>query len=188
MGNTQSELSPENLYYGITLLIHHVPLYLAWIDADTGRILTTDGSLIIFNCMEKREDTLQKRGMRREDDESVYDIDSVADWLRKKSEAVPANELNTFWNFCDDIARSTHRYFYGNRKKKAIDAVYDKLFFACNLPAIRNDGDEYVPVWKKQEWQLLRKAIRSGLSLLQSELDKRHRLKDYCDETKEGKQ
>lgn len=181
MQKMQTERPPENVYYGTTLLVRGVPLFLAWVDVDTGRILTKGGSLWIFDSMEKRGELLQKQGMRREDDESVYDIDGVADWLKNPSDTVPANELNLFWNLCDDIARSTHRYFYGNQRTRTIDAVYDKLFFACNLPAIRGDGEEYVPVWRKQERKLLRQVIYSGLSLLQKELEKTRRQRNSRD-------
>jgi hypothetical protein len=49
---------------------------------------------------------------------------------------------------------------------RRVDRLYEKLFFGCNLPALRGDGPRYEPTFSPRERRLLRRILRSGLGLL----------------------
>ncbi len=72
----------------------------------------------------------------------------------------------TFWNIISDVAASLDISFLGDNNDARIQHLYDKLFFGCNLPAIRDKGPKYMPIWNKNEVRLLQCVIDSGLDIV----------------------
>jgi hypothetical protein len=48
--------------------------------------------------------------------------------------------------------------------------IYDKLFFANNLPAITPRGASYEPIWSEGEIELLSRIYRFGLAELRADI------------------
>ena len=48
--------------------------------------------------------------------------------------------------------------------------IYDKLFFANNLPAVTPRGASYEPIWSEDEVELLSRIYRFGLAELRASI------------------
>lgn len=79
---------------------------------------------------------------------------------------INCNSILTFWNIVSDIANSLNVYFIGNCNYEKITSIYNKLFYGCNLPAIRKGGDEYIPDWTQKEIETLGVVIENCLNIL----------------------
>jgi hypothetical protein len=51
---------------------------------------------------------------------------------------------------------------------KRAGKIYDKLFFANNLPAVTPRGASYEPIWSEGEIELLSRIYRFGLAELRA--------------------
>lgn len=78
---------------------------------------------------------------------------------------VDCPSLLHWWNLFSDIAQSVHQPFSGDARDEKTQNVYNKLFYGCNLPAMRQGGPLYYPVWSDEERILLQKILRDGLAL-----------------------
>lgn len=56
--------------------------------------------------------------------------------------------------------------FLGDKKDSQTNGLYNKLFFGCNLPSVKEDHCEFVPIWSNKEVTLLRDIVTDGLRLL----------------------
>ncbi|WP_250278048.1 hypothetical protein [[Clostridium] colinum] len=49
---------------------------------------------------------------------------------------------------------------------KVYDKIYDKLFYGENLPSINKSSKEYIPIFTKNEKEILYKLIMGYINLL----------------------
>ena len=54
---------------------------------------------------------------------------------------------------------------------KAINQIYNKLFYGCNLPAMKESEPDFMPKWTDDEKKLLLKIINNGLNILTESLN-----------------
>jgi hypothetical protein len=102
-------------------------------------------------------------------DDSPIDLDAVARWTEAGDGLVPAPSVTlNAWNAIGDIARSVGKPF--DDRSAELDAIYDKVFAANNLPAMTPAGEHYVPRWSPHELQLLRSLLAHGLQLVREAL------------------
>ncbi len=97
---------------------------------------------------------------------SSYDFDKLNHWINSTDSNVDCNELLEFWNMFSDSAYTTIKKFVGDNKNKTTNLIYDKLFFGCNLPAIKPDGEEdYVPIWNEKQITILKSIMKGGVNI-----------------------
>lgn len=136
-------------------------LYLDGLLTDCGRILS-------FSSPSQAEAYLAERGRALQEDAAcpVYDFDWLQAFLQSGLRETPCEKLLDFWNLFDDAAFSMQKEFLGNQKQ--YNKLYNKLFYGSNLPAIRREGEEYLPRWSQRERKTIRKILQNGLCLLET--------------------
>lgn len=92
-----------------------------------------------------------------------------------KLERISRDEINcdlilTFWNVVSDVAHSLNIYFSGDNKSAEIQDIYAKLFYGCNLPAIKKCAEEFTPRWDASEKNLMIQVIKEGLRIIKEGL------------------
>lgn len=74
--------------------------------------------------------------------------------------------LLDFWNIVSDMTNSLNINFLGDHKENNIVSLYNKLFYGCNLPAIRKDNDDYEPEWSQEEQDLITQIVEEGIKII----------------------
>lgn len=96
----------------------------------------------------------------------VYDFDAVATWCARPSAAeIDHVTFLNAWNMFDDALPSqggAHSIY--ELSSKGAGRIYDKLFFANNLPSVITEDAHYNPVWSQYEVDLLARLFQLGLA------------------------
>ena len=87
---------------------------------------------------------------------------------------IDCNYILTFWNIISDISNTIKTDFLGDHKTKDICDIYNKIFYGCNLPAIKNENknEKFVPKWRNNEKILIQRVIKDGLKILIKSINK----------------
>jgi hypothetical protein len=86
-------------------------------------------------------------------------LDAGATWLSDGGNP-NLNVLLSIWNLAGDVARSVEKPF--EDRGGDLDAIYNKVFFGNNLPAMTPLGEHYEPDWDDEELALTPPHHRSG--------------------------
>ena len=68
------------------------------------------------------------------------------------------------------MAKSIDCDFLGDSKAEEIQNIYDKLFYGCNLPSLKKNGEDFLPKWADDEMNLIKKVLKNGFEVLQRAL------------------
>jgi hypothetical protein len=163
----------ERKYYLCELLLDRRRLYVVWYsDEVDGLVRLKDGKIASF------ADEHQVRAFCREDGISlmleppaVYDLDKVAVWCGSPAAGSiePTAFLNA-WNMLEDAHGSRLDAHLDDISSQRAGKIYDKLFFANNLPAVKPRGASYEPIWLEDEIELLSRIYRFGLAELRASI------------------
>ena len=163
----------ERKYYLCELLLDRRRLYVVWYsDAVDGLVRLKDGKITSFS------DESEVRAFCRENGISlmleppeVYDFDKVAAWCDSPASGSiePTAFLNA-WNMLKDAHRPRLYALLHDMSFQRAGKIYDKLFFANNLPAITPRGASYEPIWSEGEIELLSRIYRFGLAELRADI------------------
>lgn len=127
------------------------------VDASCSRIL-------VFFDRAAADKAAHNRGGRLHEGITSINCDML---LCLTSSRLDCNTILNFWNVVSDIAVSLAVSFFGDSNESQIHCLYEKLFYGCNLPAIKKDGEsKYMPTWSKNEVKLLQKVVDSGLDII----------------------
>lgn len=85
-------------------------------------------------------------------------------------EDLNCDRLLMFWNIVSDVARTVNVRFSGDSKENAIASIYNKLFYGCNLPAVREEDSDFCPKWLQCEMLLTERIVKEGLKILTEEI------------------
>lgn len=127
-----------------------------------GLLLQVDGKLQIFPDCTDALAFARELGYTPAESIAVYTYTSLQA-LQQGQIDYPS--LLNWWNLFSDIAQSVHQPFAGDARDGRTQNVYNKLFFGCNFPAMRQDGPVYHPVWSDEERTHLQKIMKDGLAL-----------------------
>jgi hypothetical protein len=99
----------------------------------------------------------------------VYDFDKVAAWCDSPASGSiePTAFLNA-WNMLEDAHTPRLDAHLPDISSQRAGKIYDKLFFANNLPAVTPRGASYEPIWSEDEVELLSRIYRFGLEELRA--------------------
>ena len=81
----------------------------------------------------------------------------------------PTAFLNA-WNMLEDACGSRLDVHLHDVNSQGAGKIYDKLFFANNLPAVTPRGASYEPIWSEDEVELLSRIYRFGLAELRASI------------------
>jgi hypothetical protein len=98
----------------------------------------------------------------------IHDLDWVAAWTTVPVVQVDCSEALAAWNLFEDVARSIPGRGSAYRRLDSQLALYNKLFWGCNLPSVTPKGRHYVPVWSADEVASLAEILTEGLELFES--------------------
>jgi hypothetical protein len=98
---------------------------------------------------------------------AIYDFDGIAAWCSSPvAETIDPVSFLDAWNMLDDAlsVRSDVRSLYDvTSRRPGANYIYDKLFWANNLPAVTPLGEHYEPVWSPEEIEMMAQIYRLGL-------------------------
>lgn len=60
---------------------------------------------------------------------------------------------------------------FGDNSGGDVEGIYQKLFYGCNLPAIRKDGEIFVPEWNESERKRLAEIFDNGFRILSDAIE-----------------
>lgn len=127
-----------------------------------GLLVQADGKLRIFaNCTDALA-FAKEQGYTPAESLTVYAYPPLQALQQGQ---VDCPSLLHWWNLFSDIAQSVHQPFSGDARDEKTQNLYNKLFYGCNLPAMRQGSPLYHPVWSDDERILLQKILRDGLAL-----------------------
>jgi len=99
-----------------------------------------------------------------------FDLDEIVHWIEAPTGVGITCELFlNSWNLFDDIARSVQESTFVLISKEEC-ALYDKLFWGSNLPAVTPPGEHFNPIWSDQEVEALRRVFEKGMTVLRRTL------------------
>lgn len=127
-----------------------------------GLLVQADGKLRIFADCTDALAFVKEQGYTPAESITVYAYPPLQALQQGQVDCQP---LLHWWNLFSDIAQSVHQPFSGDARDEKTQNVYNKLFYGCNLPAMRQGGPLYHPVWSDEERILLQKILRDGLAL-----------------------
>jgi hypothetical protein len=100
----------------------------------------------------------------------LHDLKLIAEWLDSPVGPIDCKEALNAWNLFVDVARSVsgRRAIAFMRLDSQRGVVYNKLFWANNLPPLTPEGCHYAPEWSPDETTFLTKILSCGLKLFVS--------------------
>ncbi|MBV9791394.1 MAG: hypothetical protein JOZ51_24575 [Chloroflexi bacterium] len=156
-------------YYYLWYRLDHRDGYLLWFSNDVDGLITTpDGMVPSFGALPGLQAYASLAQLDLQEDAFLlYDLDVVAAWLRQPLETeLDAEELLNAWNLFTDLAASVNSSFEENRA--LTQPVYEKLFWANNLPSVTPAGKQYIPVWSDDELRVMQEVLSHGLDLFRT--------------------
>lgn len=155
-------------FYLIEFKINHLSYYTFWYTDDVdGFLLAGKDRIKTFKNFEEAKCFADEYDFKLNDEAIVISYDDIK---KANLQAIDCNSILTFWNIITDIAQSVKCQFIGDRKEDEITDVYSKLFYGCNLPAVKQEGEEFMPQWNEEEKTLIEKVIENGYQILTSVL------------------
>lgn len=152
-------------YYPVNIIIDSTSHLCIWFSNDKDGLITESAKIKCFSKIEDLYAYATVNSIQLDEHIAVYDIDTAVQWLKRKR-GVDCSYFNGYWSLVDDMADSLGIRFYGERRTKYIDRIYEKLLFGCNLPALKRDGEIYIPEFSKKEINILSKVVRDGLRII----------------------
>ena len=106
-----------------------------------------------------------------EEDALLWDFDKVLAWCSDPRPPVDCSNLLNVWNMLTDIhaSRGNTNDLLSHADQRS-QAVYDRLFHGCNLPAVTPEGQWFEPRWSVEECRSLAQLLRLGLAELEAAL------------------
>lgn len=161
----------ERKYYLCELHLDRRRLYVVWYSDAVDRLVRfKDKKIASF------ADEHQVRAFCRENGISlmleppaVYYFDKMAAWCDSPTAGSiqPTAFLNA-WNMLEDVHGFKLDVHLHDASSQRASKIFDKLFFANNLPAVTPAGASYEPTWSEDEVDLLSRIYRFGLAKLRA--------------------
>jgi len=130
-------------------------------------VLVDDGRVVTFrDAMSARKFALAA-SLRLAPDEPTrpQDLDAAAAWISDGADPDLTVPLS-IWNLAGDVARSVQKPLAD--RGGILDAIYDKVFFGDNLPAVTPPGERFEPDWHDEEVSALRRIIDRAVDLIRT--------------------
>lgn len=165
-------MSGKRHYYLCEFRIDGRRLYVVWYsDDEDGFVLWGNGKIASSTDEQRMRAFCDENAVQQVSDwTEVYDFDSLATWCSRPAANMvdPSLFLNA-WNMFDDVCRvrSAEYSLYGAASSRA-QTIYEKVFYANNLPAMTPPGEHYEPEWSGWELEEMSRIFRLGLAELRA--------------------
>lgn len=151
-------------FYIVKFIIEQKEYYTFWYTDDTdGFLLESNDKLKSFTSEKEAKYFVENNGFKLDDEIILVSSDILN---RLKTEEIDCNLILTYWNIMSDLAQSVHSQFLGDSRDNVIQSIYNKLFYGCNLPALKKEGEDFLPEWNENETKWIAKIIDNGFNLI----------------------
>lgn len=138
--------------------------YCLWYSDEQDFFVIVDNKLFYTNDISELKNKYSNN-YNISDNITIFDLAQL-NAINNKDTVFNYNLIIDFWNMMSDLSRSLKIEFYGNTRERSIDKVYDKVFYALNLPSITPENKEYTPIWKPKEINIICEVIDDGIAIL----------------------
>lgn len=156
-------------YYIVNFVVDSIHLYTIWYSSITDGFLVCNHKIAIFYSVASLLEYATEKNIVIQDEITTIDCDAIEHDYQDFHHNGCKNILD-FWNILSDMSNSLGVAFLGNQRRGDIDNIYNKLFYGCNLEALRGNGEYYFPEWTVEEKTLMDIIIQEGLSILKNTL------------------
>ena len=153
-------------YYPVQINLNQAIYYMIWYTDEEDGFITEFSKPLLFPDFDELKQYAKNSGLQLEKDLTSYDFEAVTKWVENPEVKFECELFLDCWNFFNDLSKSVGRPFKGNFDTGNTVDVYNKLFYGSNLPAIRKDGEKYIPGWDEKELLRLKTIMEDGLSIL----------------------
>jgi hypothetical protein len=147
--------------------------FFIWLSNDHDSVvLDPAGSIRLFDSLAALNQFVLAEGLTLTEKGALsWDFDKVLAWCSDPHPPVDCSNLLDVWNMLTDIhaSRGNTNDLLSHAGQRS-QAVYDKLFHGCNLPAVTPEGQWFEPIWSVEECRSLAKLLRLGLAELEAAL------------------
>lgn len=143
--------------------------YAFWYTGDMDRFLLNKNKKIRNYKTENEAKLFAKREGYRLDEEITFISLDIFQAL--KMEILDCNLVLTYWNLLSDAAHSVNSQFWGDNQDEDTQNIYRKLFYGCNLPAMKMSGQDFCPDWNKEEKKRIVAILENGFKNLYDALN-----------------
>lgn len=150
----------DNEYYFVEFKIQGKSFYTIWVSSkNEDFFLTKDQHLIFFQDKKELDSFCRLRNLEIESD-VTFDFDSI--------NSKDYNFLINSWNIISDLAKTLNISFIGNNDD--LLSIYKKILCACNLPALNNTQEKYIPHFSKSELDNIHLVVTNMKDILETTL------------------
>lgn len=151
----------------INFILETKNYYLIWYTEDVTeneKILIENNKLNNFNCLEDIKVFIKENTENCNKSLKIvkYDIDSILIDI-KNVNISNTTAILEFWNIMIDILNNLNIHIY---EHEIYNKIYDKLFYAENLPSINTSNKKYKPIFDKNEIQDIYDLIIKYINIL----------------------
>ena len=139
--------------YIVEFVILEETYYCIWYSNDEDLFWLSDNKILFFKSIEQIRLYCERQGLYVEEGVSVYDFNTLLDWLKGLHSQINCEYLLRIWNIISDFSHS----------------IYEKLFFGNNLPGIKLTNQKYCPTFSQIEQQLLVELFKKGINIIEKE-------------------
>ena len=168
-------MAAENAF-SCELSWHGRRAFFIWLSNDHDCVvLDSAGSIRLFDSLESLSQFVLAEGLTLSQEESsLWDFDNVLSWCSDPHPPVDCSQLLNAWNMLADIhaSRGKTNDLLSNADQRG-GAIYEKLFWGCNLPAVTPEGQKFEPIWSVEECRSLAQLLRLGLAELEAAVPSR---------------
>lgn len=145
-------------YYIIKITLCQREFFLLWnCEYEPVFLVNENGKPIFFGSLAGLKAFTEKNNIKLDEEITEYDLDDIT----VTAEILDCNEVIQNWNIMSDLALSVGEEFSGEEKR--FNDIYDKLFFGCNLPAMKHPP--YTPEWNAEEITEINRILSEGAEL-----------------------
>jgi hypothetical protein len=159
-------------YFPLLFRLRGEERFLIWMSGDTDSVMMAeDGYIPSFATVDALRGYANVKGWEIEGETPVlHDLDRVAAWVAEPVDAVNCVEVLNAWNLFADICATVNAPRNTNFEKlnSQSSALYDRVFWGNNLPAVTPKGERFVPTWTRDEIGSMAEILSTGLDLLAS--------------------
>lgn len=159
-------------YYPCVAIIDSSSVFFLWFTNDVDRIVFENDRVQTFSSLDDCLAFAASRTFALGDrDVTPFDFDALSGWLQD-CEVAPVDPvlLLNFWNLIEDFLRS--RKPGAGAQRLGNIALYDKLFWANNLPAITPPGERFDPDWSLEQRREIAFTLASPCSQFRAALQR----------------
>lgn len=157
------------MFYIVGFCLSETVNYCLWFTGENEKdqFLANDKGIIHFSQYNRLIDFIAENQLDTGQEMTLYDIGEAINWLKDNNPKVNCEYILSLWNAAADLAYTLGIEFSGDLKNQITNQIYDKLFWGNTLPALRGDGNEFIPSWSTKELHKLRKIVADIVNIVE---------------------